>query len=622
MAQQQFQTEVNQLLQLIIHSLYSHKEIFLRELISNASDAIDKLRFLTLTDEKYKGLPFEPQITLSFTAGDQPTLTIADTGIGMDEQDLATNLGTIARSGTKEFISALSQDDKKDANLIGQFGVGFYSAFMVADMIEVVSRKAGTDAAFRWTSDGKTGFEIAPAARAGFGTTVTLHLNAEGKEYASRWSLESIIRKYSNHVTFPIHLQYTEEEGGEEGKEKQTVAKDEQINAATALWRRPKSELKDEDYTAFYKELAHTDEEPLLTLHTRAEGMIEYTTLFFIPKKAPFDLFRSDYRAGVKLYVKRVFITDDEKEMMPQWLRFLRGIIDCEDLPLNVSREILQQNAVMLKIKSNAVKGVLAELAKLLKENRERYTDFWKEFSVPMKEGMYQDYANRDALCDLLLAKSSSVDGYTTLTEYKERMGAEQKAIYYIAGGNEATLRQSPLLEFYKEKGIEVLILDEQVDDIVFGSAGEYQKLPFKAVNRADAADELKSAGDKEKEKLSAPVAEKVKAALGARVKDVKVSSRLTESPACITLDAQEPGAHIRAMMKMMGHAAPGELTPILEINPNHAIVTKLSITEDQALITDISFLLLEQAMLLEGVELQEPAEFVRRLNRVMSRAS
>ncbi len=616
MATQQFQTEVSQLLHLIIHSLYSHKEIFLRELISNASDAIDKLRHLTLTDAAYKPLAFEPRIDVSFTTGDSPTLTISDSGIGMDEADLAANLGTIARSGTKEFLAALEGESRKDANLIGQFGVGFYSAFMVADRIEVISRKAGTDAAHRWESDGKTGFTIAPATRDSHGTTIILHLNAEGKEYAARWSLESIIKKYSNHVVFPIHLHYEEETDGKQ------ETKAEQVNAATALWRRPKSELQDGDYAAFYQEIAHTDEEPLLHLHTRAEGTIEYITLFYVPQKAPFDLFRADYRPGIKLYIKRVFITDEDKEMLPAWLRFVRGVIDCEDLPLNVSREILQQNAVLAKIKSSAVKHILGELAKLLKENREKYVDFWKQFGIPLREGLFQDYAHRDALFDLMLAKSTAVAGFTTFAEYQARMGAEQKKIYYLAGVGEETLRSSPLLEFYKEKGIEVLILDEQIDEIVYGGAGKYGEFDLIDISREDAAKDLLTDADREKAKLATPVAEKVKQSLGARVKDVRVSARLTDAPACVVLEANAPTAQVRMMMKMMGQHELPDAPPILELNPSHPIVTKLSITEDAQLIGDLSTLLLDGALLLAGAETKDTADFVRRLNRIMARAS
>ena len=468
MAQREFQTEVNQLLQLIIHSLYSHPEIFLRELVSNSSDALDKLKYLTLTDETFKNLAFDPRIDLTLDE-EKKTLTISDTGIGMNDEDLVAHLGTIARSGTKNFLSNLSGDAKKDSNLIGQFGVGFYSAFMVADKVEVISRKAGEEKAWKWTSDGKTGFEIEPASRDATGTSVTLFFNEAGAEYASSWKIQEVIKKYSNHIAFPIFLTYDKSEWNEEEKKSIKKLTTEQVNSASALWKRSKNELKDEDYKEFYKTLTGDWEEPLFWFHTKAEGTQEYTTLFYVPSKAPFDMNQADYKPGVKLYVKRVFITDDDKELMPAYLRFLRGVIDSEDLPLNVSREILQKNKVLANIKTASVKKVLSELASIAANNKELYLKFIEQYNRPLKEGLYGDFANREALLDLIRVKSTTMEGWTSLAEAKDRMQADQKALYFITGGKEAQLRTSPLLEIYKKKGIEVLLLDDEIDEIVFG---------------------------------------------------------------------------------------------------------------------------------------------------------
>ncbi len=621
MSKHQFQTEVAQLLHLIIHSLYSHKEIFLRELISNSSDALDKLKYLNLTEESFKRLKFDPRIDILFDDKDRKTLTVSDTGIGMNEQDLVENLGTIARSGTRLFLDRLSGDSRKDSNLIGQFGVGFYSSFMVADKVEVLTRKAGEDKAWLWTSDGKGDYDIVEASRDGWGTTVTLHLNDEGREYASRWKTEDVIRKYSNHIAFPILLHYEKTLYDDKGKEKGKESAVEQVNSASALWKRPKSELKDDDYKEFYKTISHDSDDPLFYIHTKAEGAQEYTTLFFVPKKAPFDLYQVDYTPGIKLYVKRVFITDDDKELMPTYLRFLRGVIDSEDLPLNVSREILQQNRILHNIKNASVKKVLGEFRRIALEDKEKYAEFVKEFNRPLKEGLYSDYENRETLLELVRFKSTKVDGFTSLEEYKARMLPDQKAVYYITGENEAALKNSPLLEAYAKKDIEVLVMDDEIDEIVVPTIGKYKDTELKAVNRSDAGDDLKADQDKEKEKEAVPVVEKIKKALGERVKDVKVSVRLSDSPSCIVTDESDPTFKMAAMLKAMGQKDLPETRPILEINPDHEIVRKLKETEEAVLVEDVSFLLLEQALLLEGVELKDPAAFVKRLNRVMGRA-
>ena len=621
MAKHQFQTEVNQLLHLIVHSLYSHKEIFLRELISNASDALDKLKYLTLTDDAFKQFPFDPRIDIRFDESDHKTITVEDTGIGMTEEDLVEQLGTIAKSGTKGFLAQLTGDAKRDSNLIGQFGVGFYSVFMVADRVEVISRKAGEEKAWKWESDGKGEFEISEAELDGTGTRVVLHLNDEGAEYANRWQIQDVVKKYSDHIAFPIYLRYTKKDYDDKGKEKGAEEKLEQINAASALWRQSRNDLSGEDYENFYKTITHDTEDPLFWLHTRAEGTQEYTTLFYVPAKAPFDLYHVDYRPGVKLYVQRVFITDDEKELMPTYLRFLRGIIDSEDLPLNVSREILQQNRIMASIRTASVKKVLGEFTRVALEDPDLYTKLIAQYNRPLKEGLYQDFANREQLVELVRFKSTEVDGFTSLEDYKKRMLKDQKAIYYVTGGDEQTLRNSPLLEAYRNKKLEVLIMDDELDEIVVPSIGTYKEVELKAINRADAGEDLKGKGDKEKEKQLEPVVDRIKKALGDRVKDVRLSVRLADSPSCIVVDDADPTLKMQEMLKALGQSDLPDVKPILEINPDHEIVNKLSGVTDDEFAADVAFLLLDQAFLVEGAPVKDPAAFVKRLNRVMSRA-
>jgi molecular chaperone HtpG len=649
MAQHQFQTEVSQLLHLIIHSLYSNREIFLRELVSNASDALDKLKYLSVADEAYKSIIFDPRIDISFNKNDSDpkssTLTISDNGIGMNEADLQESLGTIARSGTRAFLEKLSADAKKDSNLIGQFGVGFYSAFMAADKIEVISRKAGEETAWKWTSEGKDSYDIEAAARDSQGTTVILYLTEEGAEFANRWSIEDIIKRYSNHVAFPIYLTYEEKEYDEKGKVKSTKTKTDRINSGTALWRRSKSELKEEDYKEFYKQLGHDTEEPLFYVHTKAEGTMEYSTLFYIPQKAPFDLYHADYKSGIKLYVKRVFITDDDKELMPTWLRFVRGIIDSEDLPLNVSREILQQNKILVNIKNASVKKLLSEFKTLAdnaaagnEEAKTKWRTFIEQFNRPLKEGLYQDFANREVIQELVRFKSTLAEGWTSLADYVSRMKSDQKHIYYITGGDEKTLKASPLLEAYTAKGIEVLIMDDDIDDIVIPSLHSYrqtkglletpgadgksesQTWELKAVNRSGADEELGEEKDKTAEKEIKPVIEKIKKALGERVKDVKLSRRLHDSPSCIVADENDPTIQMAQMLKAMGQTDMPDIKPILEVNGDHPIVAGLKGIEDEGEIADVSGVLLDQALLVEGIKLKDPSDFVKKLNRLLSK--
>ena len=618
MSKREFQTEVNQLLQLIVHSLYSHPEIFLRELISNSSDALDKLRHLTLVDDAYKALPFNPRIDLELNE-ENKTLTIADTGIGMNEEDLVSHLGTIARSGTKNFLSQLSGDAKRDSNLIGQFGVGFYSAFMVADRIEVVSRKAGEEPAWRWISDGQTGFEIEPAERAGAGTTVLLHLNEEGKQYANSWRLQEIVKKYSNHIAFPIFLTYDKSDWNADEKKSVKTRATEQVNVASALWRRPKNEISEDDFKELYKSITGEIEDPLFWFHTKAEGSLEYTTLFYVPSKAPLDLYQAEYKVGVKLYVKRVFIMDDARELLPQYLRFVRGVIDSEDLPLNVSREILQQNRVLASIRTASVKKILTELKNIAANQPDEYLKFITQYNRPLKEGLYSDFANRETLLDLIRFKSTKVEGLTSLADVKSRMKDDQKSIYYITGGAESLLRSSPLLEIYRKKDLEVLILDDDIDEIIFSGVDKYGEIDLKAVNKIATGEDLKDEAEPDKAEALKPLLVKLKALLGDRVKDVRVSARLADSPSCIVSDDEEPSLQMQQMLRAMGQKEIPAPKPTLEINPDHEIVKKLLARPDDAVAEDAAWLLLDQALLMEGVPLQDPSAFVGRLNRILN---
>ena len=619
MSNHKFQTEVSQLLHLIIHSLYSHKEIFLRELISNSSDALDKLKYLTLTDDTFKSLEFTAQVNINFNEKDK-TLTISDSGIGMNKDDLKDNLGTIARSGTKNFVEILTGDSKKDSNLIGQFGVGFYSSYMVADKVEVISKKAGENTAFKWTSDGKSGYKIEDAEKDTFGTDIILQLNEEGEKYLNRWEIQNIVKKYSNHIPFPIYLHWEEitTKGEGDKKKEKKENKTEQINAGSAFWKKSKGTLKDKDYNQFYQSIAVDYEDPILHIHTQAEGTLDYTTLFYVPKNAPFDLFNPDFQPGVKLYVKRVFITDNDKELMPTYLRFIRGVIDSEDLPLNVSREILQKNRVLAKIKNNSVKKILSELLKY-SEDKKKYTDFIDKFGIPIKEGLYQDHDNRDDLLELVRFKSTTEDGYVSLAEYASRIKTDQKAIYYIVGDDEATLKNSPLLEMYNEKEIEVLIMDQDIDEFVIPTINKYKEHDLKSVNFSDAAEELKTDEDKKEETNIKPLLKKMKKVLGEQVKDVTASSRLKDSPSCIVADSNDPTAKMQELMKAMGQPGQQDIKPILEINPSHAIIIKLKNMKKSKSFDDISQLLLDQAVLLEGAKLKNPTDFVDRLNTILT---
>ena len=657
MAEYQFQTEVNQLLKLIIHSMYSNKDIFLREIVSNASDALDKLNYLKVSDDAYKSVKNEPRIDITF---DDPNkiLTVQDSGIGMDEDDLNSNLGTIARSGTKAFIEKIAEDKSAgESNLIGQFGVGFYSAFMAAKRINVYTRKAGSEKIYKWSSDGTNSYSIEEikadsdeARKYGFdkaetcGSAIEMHLNDDSKEYASRWKIEELIKRYSDHIAFPIFLHYTQNKYDDKGNITGSEDKIDQVNSASALWKRPKSELKAEDYNNFYKTISHDGQDPLHYVHTHAEGTQEYTTLFYVPGVAPFDMYQADYQSGVKLYVKRVFITDDDRELLPAYLRFVRGIIDSEDLPLNVSREILQQNRILETIKSASVKKLLGEFKRLgeaadkarkteadkrgddEKAAIEKWSAFVKNFNRPMKEGLYSDFANREEISEIVRFKSTDEagtgdDNWTSFADYVQRMKSGQKAIYYITGTDEKNLRSSPLLEAYKNKGFEVLIMADEIDDIVIPSLMKYKDFELKAVNRAGSDEELGVDKDeaKKKEEAFKPVQEKIKKALGERVKDVVLSKRLSDSPSCIVVDENDPGIQMERMMRAMGQAGPG-VKPILEVNGDHKIVKALESASDEAYIADVSEVLLDQALLVSGAELKDPVNFVKAMNSLLSK--
>ena len=659
MAKYEFQTEVNQLLKLIIHSLYSNKDIFLREIVSNGSDALDKLKYLTVSDEAFKNIKFEPRIDITFDEKES-TLTVQDSGIGMTDEDLTNNLGTIARSGTKAFMEQLTAEASKDSALIGQFGVGFYSAFMAAKKIDVYTRKAAGDGKiWHWSSDGTNSYEIeevaadsAAAKKYGFdkpeltGSAIEMHLNDDSKEFASRWKIEELIKKYSDHIAFPIYLHYEQKKYDDKGKETGSESKIDQVNSASALWKRAKSELKEEDYNEFYKTFGHDGQDPLHYVHTHAEGTQEYTTLFFVPQTAPFDMYQADYKSGLKLYVKRVFITDDDRELLPSYLRFVRGIIDSEDLPLNVSREILQQNRILDNIKSSSVKKLLSEFKKMGeaadkakkveadkrtdddKKAIEKWEKFVHNFNRPMKEGLYSDYANRDEIAEIVRFKSTDASGtgdgnYTSFADYVQRMKTDQKSIFYISGSDEKNLRANPLVKAYTDKGFEVLIMEDDIDDIVIPGFGKYKnEFELKAVNRSGSDEDL--GGDKEeakkKEEEFKPVTEKIKKALGDKVKEVKLSKTLSgENPSCIVVDENDPSYQMIQMMKAMGQPGP-DLKPILEVNGDHPIVARLKDTSDEAVIADISEVLFTQALMIAGMEVKEPAEFVKHLNNLLSK--
>lgn len=619
----EFQTEVNQLLKLMIHALYSNKEIFLRELISNASDALDKLRFAAVSDDKLNEGDDPLAITIGFDK-EARTVTIADNGIGMTRDEVVSNIGTIANSGTKKFLESMTGDQAKDSNLIGQFGVGFYSSFIVADEVTLETRKAGTQEGTRWTSKGEGEYTLEEFAKEGKGTTITLHLKEDMDEFLDRFRLKNIVTTYSDHINFPIQMKKTEWD--EEAKEDKELDELEQVNKATAIWTQPKSELSDEDYKNFYQTISHDFQEPAAHIHNKVEGTLEYTSLLYIPKKAPFDLYDRDRRYGLKLYVKRVFIMDDAEHLMPTYLRFVRGVIDSADLPLNVSREILQSNKVVDKIRSASVKRILDHLAKMAKNDEsDDYSTFWDEFGQVLKEGLVEDFANKDKIAKLLRFSTThdeKVEQRIALQDYVDRMAEDQEAIYYIVADTHAAAKGSPHLEMFRKKGIEVLLLSDRIDEWLVSHLTEFEGKQLKSITSADlkefdeeAEKELSEEDKKQREALT----EKVQNALGEdRVKEVKITHRLTDSPACVVNAEGDMSAHMVRMMEQMGQEVPKQ-KPVLELNPDHTLVKKLEALDNEETIKEWSLFLLEQAQLAEGDQLEEPAAFIKRMNSLLA---
>jgi len=591
MAKREFQTEIKQLLHLMIHSLYSNKEIFLRELISNASDAIDKLKYLTLTDDNFKELKFDPRIDIRID-NEAKTIKVIDTGIGMNETDLVENLGTIAKSGTKAFLEQIENNEKIDNNLIGQFGVGFYSSFMVAKKVEVITKKAGEDKAYKWISDGSGEYEIVEAQKENYGTEITLYIREDSEEFLDEYRIENIIKKYSNHIPYPIFMEKTKYL--EDGKTEKEIV---QVNSATALWTKPKKELTDEDYIAFYETIAHSNEKPLSWIHTKAEGTIEYTTLFYLPSKAPLDLYRVDYQSGVKLYIKRVFITDDDKELLPTYLRFVRGIIDSEDLPLNVSREILQSNPILAKIKKASVKNIFKMISKL---DDEKYKTFWKEFGKVLKEGL-GDYEHQEKILELSKFDTNKRD-FISLDEYIEA-NKDEKVIYYLIGKDKELLKNSPLLE---NEDKEVLLLSDEIDELVFPMVTKYKEYEFKPLNK----EEVKDLSEEYKDLIA-----KIKVSLGDEVKEVKATDRLKETPAVLVFD-EDYNPQMEMMFRQMGMEPP-KVKPIFEINPNSEIIKKLNENYNE----EILKVLFDEAKLAIGMEIKNPKEFIDRINSLIKKS-
>jgi len=607
-----FQTEVSQLLDLMIHSLYSNKEIFLRELVSNASDAIDRLRFESISDDSLVEGKEELNIHIDINK-DAGTVTISDNGIGMTQEEVMENIGTIANSGTKKYLESLDKTQAQDSNLIGQFGVGFYSSFIVSNTVTLVSRKAGDDKAngTKWVSKGKGEYSIETIEVENYGTSVTLNIKKAESEFLDTFRLKGIVSKYSDHITVPILMVKPSEDDN--------VIEFETINKATAFWTQDKRDLKQEDYDEFYKSLTYDFEGPLTQIHNKLEGKLDYISLLYIPRKAPFDMWEPKRKTGVKLYAKRVFIMEGNEDLLPQYLRFVKGVIDTADLSLNVSREILQGSKVVDTIRKASVKRILGELDKMSKNKPEDYALFWAEFGMVMKEGVVEDFDNKEKIAALLRFATTEVDSAeqnVSLTDYISRKKEEQKAIYYITADTYTAAKGSPHLEIFKKKGIEVLLLSDRVDEWLVGNFGEHQGLEFKSITKGDLED-LDSEEDKaEKEKVAKDfdkVIEKAQSILSAKVKAVKVSSRLSESPSCLVADENEMGSNMERIMKSLGQDVP-ETKPILEINPNHPLVKKLKDSVDE----DLVEVLFDQAVLSEGGQISEPAEFVKRINKLM----
>jgi molecular chaperone HtpG len=606
-----FQTEVSQLLDLMIHSLYSNKEIFLRELVSNASDAIDKLRFESISDDSLVEGKEELNIHIDVNK-DAGTITISDNGIGMTQDEVMDNIGTIANSGTKKYLESLDKAQAQDSNLIGQFGVGFYSSFIVANTVTLISRKAGDDKAngTKWISKGKGEYSIETIEVENYGTSVTLDIKKAENEFLDGFRLKGIVSKYSDHITVPIMMAKPSEDG---------VIEYETINKATAFWAQDKRDLKQEDYDEFYKSLTYDFEGPLTQMHNKLEGKLDYISLLFIPRKAPFDMWEPKRKTGVKLYAKRVFIMEGNEALLPQYLRFIKGVIDTADLSLNVSREILQGSKVVDTIRKASVKRILGVLDKMSKNKPEDYALFWAEFGMVMKEGIVEDFDNKEKIAALLRFATTEVDSAdqnASLADYISRKKEDQKAIYYITADTYAAAKGSPHLEIFKKKGIEVILLSDRVDEWLVANFGEHEGLEFKSITKGDLEDLDSEEDKKEKEKVAKDfdkVIEKATSILSGKVKAVKVSSRLSESPSCLVADENELGSNMERIMKSLGQDVP-ETKPILELNPDHPLVKKLKDSVDE----DLVEVLFDQAVLSEGGQISEPAEFVKRINKLM----
>ena len=618
-----FQAEVKQLMQLMIHSLYSNKDIFLRELISNASDAADKLRFEALSDPALFENDSELKINVAFDR-EARTLTISDNGIGMNRQEVIEHIGTIAKSGTREFFSQLSGDQKKDAALIGQFGVGFYSSFIVAERVTLTTRRAGLtpEHGVQWESEGAGEYTLETVDKPARGTEIVLHLRGGEDAFLSDWKIKSVIRTYSDHITLPILMKKSEWKDGVEVP----TDEDETVNRASALWTRAKKDISDDEYKAFYTHVAHDAEAPLAWSHNRVEGKQEYLSLLYVPSHAPFDLYDRDHRHGIKLYVRRVFIMDDAEQLMPQYLRFVRGVIDSSDLPLNVSREILQHSRDIDSIRAGSVKKVLGLLEGLAESEPEKYAGFWKEFGRVLKEGPGEDFANKDRIAGLLRFASTHIDSnaqIVSLKDYVSRMKEGQTAIYYISADSFSAAKNSPHLEIFRKKGIEVLLLSDRVDEWLTGNLTEFDGKPLRSVAKGGLdlgalEDEAEKTAQKEAEDAMKPLVERIKSTLGERVKDVRVTHRLTDGQACLVTGEGDMSANLERLLKAAGQSAP-TVKPTLEINPEHALVARLNGEPDESRFADWANLLFEQALLAEGGQLEDPASFVRRLNGLLA---
>ena len=625
-----FETEAKQLLHLMIHSLYSNKEIFLRELISNASDAVDKLRFEALSDPSLlEGLGdnAQPSVTIDFDA-EKHTITLSDTGIGMSREEVITNLGTIAKSGTAAFLEGLTGDQKKDSQLIGQFGVGFYSAFIVADSVEVLTRRAGTQTATLWRSSGEADYTLEEAEKAETGTSITLHLKADETDFADSYRIRSVVKKYADHLSIPVMMEKEDFSAPDSVSEENAEPKPkeyEAVNAAKALWTRSRSDVSDEEYNEFYKHISHDFEAPLNWSHNKVEGKLEYTSLLYLPGRAPYDLWNRDAARGLKLYVQRVFIMDEAEQFLPLYLRFIKGVVDSNDISLNVSREILQQDPAVESMRSALTKRALDMLEKLKKKDFEAYTTFWKEFGLVLKEGPAEDFANKERIAKLMLFNSTQSAGSEqdqSLEDYAGRMQEGQEKIYYLVAESAKAARNSPHLEIFRKKGLEVLLLSDRIDEWLVSHLRDFDGKQLQDIARGeldlgDLDDESTKQAQEEVEKKLEGLVSRVSEVMGEKVKSVRISHRLTDSPACLAVDDNDMGLQMRKIMEASGQEVP-EVKPIFELNPEHPLVVKLDLEQDEERFGDIAEILFAQATLAEGAQIEDPAEFSARLNKLL----